>query len=72
MPMPSTISVFGGSFDVRKGNESVWRFHERFGARRIGETDLDYLYDLGLEDIFSATQRYQKYLPNSIEAELFT
>lgn len=22
-------------FDVRRGNESVWRFHERFGANRV-------------------------------------
>lgn len=24
-------------FDVRKGNERVWRFHERFGAKRVAE-----------------------------------
>ena len=26
-------------FDVRKGNERVWQFHERFGAQRVQETD---------------------------------
>ena len=29
-------------FDVRKGNERIWQFHERFGARRNAETVLDY------------------------------
>jgi len=28
-------------FDVRKRNERVWTFHERCGARRVGETDDD-------------------------------
>ena len=31
-------------FDVRKGTERVWQFHQRFGAVRIAETELDYLY----------------------------
>ena len=31
-------------FDVRKGNEKVWQFHERFGARRVEETAKDHLY----------------------------
>ena len=31
-------------FDVRKGNVKVQRFHESFGAKRVGETDLDILY----------------------------
>ena len=31
-------------FDVRKGNIKVQRFHENFGAKRTGETDLDILY----------------------------
>jgi len=31
-------------FDVRKANESVWKFHERFGALKSSETELDYFY----------------------------
>ena len=53
-------------FDVRKGNESVWRFHERFGAERIGETELDYLYRIGSEKIEIARQRYKKFLPEPL------
>ena len=53
-------------FDVRKGNERVWLFHERFGARRVGETDLDYLYNLSLEAIRDSQLRYRKFLPNGV------
>lgn len=53
-------------FDVRKGNERVWQFHERFGARRNGETDLDYLYVLSLDAIEAARVRYAKFLPAGV------
>jgi len=53
-------------FDVRKGNESVWLFHERFGARRISETDLDYLYKIDLSSIKASCSRYSKFLPDGI------
>lgn len=43
-------------FDVRKGNERVWQFHERFGAQRVAETELDYIYKLDSESIASAPQ----------------
>lgn len=50
-------------FDVRKGNENVWRFHERFGALRIGETGMNYLYQIDMDKISEAQKRYKKYLP---------
>jgi RimJ/RimL family protein N-acetyltransferase len=53
-------------FEVRKGNESVWRFHERFGAMRIGETTMDYLYHIEYEQIVEAQKRYKKYLALSV------
>lgn len=53
-------------FDVRKGNERVWQFHERFGAQRTSETDLDYFYTLGSEAIASARMRYRRFLEISI------
>lgn len=53
-------------FDVRKGNENVWCFHERFGAKRVGETEQDYLYQIGKEAIFLSRQRYRKYLPEPV------
>lgn len=53
-------------FDVRKGNERVWKFHERFGARRILETDLDYFYALNLQSIQESHVTYSKFLPNDV------
>lgn len=53
-------------FDVRKGNQRVWSFHERFGARRTAETDLAYLYNLSHEAIQVARQRYLKFLPAGV------
>lgn len=54
-------------FDVRKGNESVWQFHERFGAVRVGETELDYLYNMSLDAIHGAFEKYRKYLPGDVD-----
>jgi len=58
-------------FEVRKGNESVWRFHERFGAERTGETEQDYQYQIVWEKIVSARQRYSKYLSKPLEVEVW-
>jgi len=56
-------------FDVRKGNESVWQFHERFGAVRLAETAQDYQYQIGQQAISTARQRYKKYLPEPVIVE---
>jgi RimJ/RimL family protein N-acetyltransferase len=54
-------------FDVRKGNLSVIKFHERFGAERTGETDEDFLYTISKEKILSTLEKYKKYLPEKVE-----
>jgi len=56
-------------FDVRKENERVWTFHERFGARRIGETGADYLYTLDGPEIGRSRARYAKFLPEPVTVE---
>lgn len=56
-------------FDVRKGNESVWRFHERFGATKTGETEDDYLFGIDKEQITRAMKRYRKFLPGLLGVE---
>lgn len=53
-------------FDLRKENVRVWQFHERWGARRVGETEIDYLYSLDLEAILSSRQRYGRFLPHAV------
>lgn len=49
-------------FDVRKGNEKVWQFHERFGAVRTAETELDYLYRIEAPAIAASRTRYRRFL----------
>lgn len=53
-------------FDVRKGNERVWRFHERLGARRTAETYQDYFHQLDSQAIAAARARYQRFLHGSV------
>ena len=53
-------------FDVRKGNEKVWQFHERFGARRVEETAKDHLYRLDFEAVAASRVRYQRFLDDSV------
>lgn len=61
---------FGAAhFDVRKGNERVWRFHERFGARRVSETSLDYFYQLNQEAISTSRRRYQRFLEQTVQVQ---
>ncbi len=47
-------------FEVRKGNVSVWRFHERFGAHKISETLENYLYSISYEAIRQSLKKYSK------------
>lgn len=54
-------------FDVRKDNTHVWRFHERFGALRVGETDIDFLYEITEDRIRQSLSRFQKYLPSGVK-----
>lgn len=57
-------------FDVRKGNEHVWRFHERFGAVRVAETEHNFIYKISAESISASRQKYKKYLPNTVKVEM--
>lgn len=54
-------------FEVNKENTSVWKFHERFGARRIGEDGDSFQYKIDADTIKQAGRRYAKYLPDGIE-----
>ena len=75
--MESTLMVYAyaiddlgfraSHFDVRKGNERVWQYHERFGARRVATTELDYLYTINLDAITAARSRFKKFLADSVD-----
>ena len=53
-------------FAVRKENRSVWRFMERFGARRTGETGIDFLYETARDRIELSFEEYARFLPHPI------
>jgi len=54
-------------FDVRKSNWSVCKFHKRFGANIIGETDNDFLFELSYSEINASLKKYKRYLQTPIE-----
>jgi RimJ/RimL family protein N-acetyltransferase len=48
-------------FDVRQANVSVWKFHEKMGARLVREDNLDRFYAYGAEDYRQVRARLQKF-----------
>lgn len=56
-------------FDVRSANEKVWKFHERFGAKRNREETHDFFYELRMDSIMSSMQRYKRFLPEGINVK---
>jgi RimJ/RimL family protein N-acetyltransferase len=53
-------------FDVRRENERVWRYHERLGAVRVRESEMDYFYELGGSEIQKMRLDYVKFLPHNV------
>lgn len=53
-------------FEVKKGNESVWKFHERFGAAKVNQNEDDYFYEINHDEIKKSLEKYKKYLPDGI------
>ncbi|KAA8563190.1 hypothetical protein FX985_03258 [Pseudomonas extremaustralis] len=49
-------------FDVRKGNDRVISFHEKMGATRTGETELDYLFQIAKETVSDSRAKLQSKL----------
>lgn len=56
-------------FDVRRGNERVWQFHERFGAVRVHENEEDYFYRLDQIAVNNSRRRYCRFLEDSVKVE---
>jgi RimJ/RimL family protein N-acetyltransferase len=53
-------------FDVRRGNEKVWQYHERFGARRVDEDVLDYHFEMEEPQIRAALEQYRDRIPDGV------
>lgn len=56
-------------FDVRKGNDRVIKFHERFGAVCVGESDLDYFFELSAAAIRDARLKYTEFLSSTVRVD---
>jgi RimJ/RimL family protein N-acetyltransferase len=55
-------------FEVNRDNRTVWNFHERlFGARRVGENEVEYFFEQDHDAIRAAMRRYGRFLPDPIE-----
>jgi len=64
-----SLGFLTAHFQVNKENERVCAFHERFGAKRIAENEVEYKYTISNEDIRSSMQRYKRYLSTSLIIE---
>ncbi|MBY4594768.1 GNAT family N-acetyltransferase [Ottowia caeni] len=53
-------------FEVQEGNVAVSRFHENFGAVRIGQVNGQIQYTLGHERMLESLGRYRRFLPDGI------
>ena len=49
-------------FDVRKGNDKVISFHQRFGAKIVDEDELDYFFNFEKSDYEKMKEKYKRYL----------
>jgi hypothetical protein len=48
-------------FDVRQANLSVWKFHEKMGAKLVREDSSDRFYEYAVEDYRQARVRLLKF-----------
>lgn len=64
-----TLGFDRSHFQVHKANERVWKFHERFGAERVSEDDIEYEYTLSNASIRSSIDKYRRYLPDGIRVK---
>lgn len=53
-------------FQVQQANASVCRFHENFGATRVGTDNGEIRYRIKLDAIEQSLRRYRRFLPDGI------
>lgn len=53
-------------FDVRKGNKKVISFHEKMGAEKIGEDDLNEYFRITKTKVLESKQKFIKKLNDSL------
>ena len=57
-----TLGFKKSHFDVRKGNDKVIAFHQRFGAKIVDEDELDYFFNFEKSDYEIIKEKYKRYL----------
>ena len=65
------LGFHSAHFEVQQGNLPVCRFHENFGAVRVGEDAGQIQYTLDHERILESLHRYRRFLPAGIERAPF-
>lgn len=64
-----TLGFDCAHFQVNKENERVCNFHERFGATRVSENEIEYEYVISNAAIRESMKRYKRYLPEKLIVE---
>ena len=54
-------------FDVRKENECVVAFHQKFGASIVAEDTQNYYFHFTRQEYEKTTQKYLKFMPLDID-----
>ena len=65
-----TLGFTNAHFQVNLGNERVCAFHERFGARRVSQDEVEIEYTLANEAIREAMKRYARFLPQPLKVDI--
>ena len=58
----NTLEFKKSHFDVRKGNDKVIAFHQRFGAKIVNENEEDYFFNFEKKDYEIIKEKYRRYL----------
>jgi len=56
------LDFLQSNFEVRRGNEKVISFHQRFGAKIVGSNEKEYLFNFTKEDYDRAKIKYKRYI----------
>jgi len=57
-----TLGFSKSHFDVRKGNDKVIAFHQRFGAKIVDEDEIDFFFNFEKSDYELRKVKYKRYL----------
>lgn len=65
-----TLGFTNAHFQVNLANERVCAFHERFGAQRVSQDDVEIEYTLANAAIREAMKRYARFLPDPLKVSI--